>query len=147
MAFLTALAIAASVAGTLATVAGTVVSAQAQTKAERLRKRQADLEVMRRQREIIRQGQLARAQATATAVSQGAEGGSGLQGGLAGISGAVGRQALSLNQNKEIGDDMFKANAQNARGQSIANLGGGLSSFGQGILNNYGTFQRIGLIA
>ncbi len=146
MAFLTGLAIAASAIGSLAGVAGSVMSAQAQSKAERIRKRQMDLDTIRRRREILRQGIFARSQALATAVSQGADKGSGLQGGYAGISGAVGRQTLAESQNYQLGNQMFDANRQNAQGQIVSNIGGGLQSLGSSILSNYGTFERIGWV-
>jgi hypothetical protein len=103
-----------------------------------------ELDARRRQREIIRTQQKAAALGTAAAVSQGAEGGSGLQGGLAGIMGQTGVNLLGVTQNLEIGRNIFGINAQisqqkiraaqagakMAEGQGLQQLGGALVSSG-----------------
>lgn len=80
-------------------------------KQEELRRRQMELDARRRQMEILRQQQRTRALAQATAVSQGAQGGSGIQGGLAQIAGQSGNNLLGVNQGLSLGQDMFASNA------------------------------------
>jgi len=141
------LAIAASVVGTGLSVYGSVQANKASKRAEQLREKQMNLEATRKQRELIRQKQVQNAQALAVATAQGAQQGSGLQGAYGSISGSTGRQQLATSQNQEIGAGIFAANRSAASASTIADAGGGLSSLGQGILNNYGTLQRVGFIA
>lgn len=71
---------------------------------------QMQLEGRRMQMENLRNSQRLRAQATAAATNQGANLGSGLQGGLSQISDQSGVQALGINQNQEIGNNIFGIN-------------------------------------
>ena len=111
-------------------IIGGLKVAKAEKKAEKLRKQQMELESMRKKREVFREGQIRRAEVTANATSQGAGEGSGLQGGLAGITGSVNRNNLAVNQDTEIGRGIFKANAKAAAGRGIASIGQGISSIG-----------------
>lgn len=72
-----------------------------------LRQNQMNLDAVRRKRDIIRQAQVAQANATAVANNQGAGQSSALQGALAGISGQAGTNLLGVSQNQEIGNKMF----------------------------------------
>jgi hypothetical protein len=105
--------------------------AQASERAEKLRKRQMNLEAMRKKREIIREGVMARAQALSAATAQGGAEGSGLAGGYGQITGQVNRNMLATNQDQQLGNRMFKANAQYAQGGMISSVGQGISSVGQ----------------
>lgn len=140
------LSLAAAAIGTGVSVYGSVQANNASKRAEKLREKQMNLEATRRQREIIRQRQVANSQALAVATAQGAAQGTGLQGGYGAVAGATGRQAVSTSQNTQIGSGIFQANAAADNAQSISAAGGGLSSLGQGVLNNYGVLQRVGFV-
>lgn len=98
--------------------------------------------------QVLRNTQQARAQAQAAATNQGAQFGSGLQGGLAQESDQGGVNALGLAQNLAIGQNVYNLNQaidtqQNtlasyqtkaATGQGIASLGGGLTQLGGGLV-------------
>lgn len=112
----------------------------ASQQAESERKRQMELDARRRQREVIRQQVGARSLALANATSQGAGGGSGLQGGYSQIAGRTGVNMTGIDQNLEIGRNIFDANsaysfaqgdirsaqAYSGFGQSLFSLGGGM---------------------
>lgn len=85
---------------------------QAEQAAEALRRQQMELEGRRRQREIIRNQQRANATALAVATNQGAQSGSGLQGGYGQISGDSGNQQLATMQNLEIGRGLYDVSSQ-----------------------------------
>lgn len=155
-----AVGVAASVAGTAVGVMASQQQAQAQKKAiaaqqqaEAARKKQMDLDAQRKRREIVKEQIKARSQALATTSAQGANGeGSSALGGVEGqLSQQAGSATLAVNQNQEIGADIFAANAAGFRAQSqaasagaMAGFGNGLSSFGGAITNNAKTIARIG---
>jgi hypothetical protein len=114
-----------------------------QREAEKTRQQQMNLEAMRRRREIIRNSEMARAQAMAIASAQGASDGSGIEGALGQIQGASGRGILGVNQNEELGNRLFDINSQitdnsikQAGAQTWSTIGGAMSSLGgMGIKN------------
>lgn len=122
---------------------------QAEQQAEALRRQQMELEARRRQREIIRNQQKARAMALATSTNQGAALGSGLQGGYGQIAGDAGTQQLNTAQNLMIGRGIFDANvgvsnakmayasasSDMATGRTISSLGGTIMSLGPTLKN------------
>jgi hypothetical protein len=125
-----------------------------QQEAEAERKKQMNLEAMRRRREIIRQALAARSMALATATNQGASGGSALGGAYGQISGREGTSILGVNQNQEIGNNLFGINQSILgayRGASQAGasaaMGSGLASLGGALLKNEGSINRIGTYA
>jgi hypothetical protein len=148
----------ASIVGTGVQVYGQVKAAQAQRaqaaafrKAENLRKKQMNLDAARRRREIIRQGIVARGLALNNAANQGALSGSGILGGLFEIGGGARRAVSQTNQNQSIGAGIFNANieggnAQGAEASALgtANLGAGLNTLGEALVQNFGTFNRVG---
>lgn len=152
--------LAVSAAGTATSYMGAQKQAKGQKRAqmgqalaEQARKKQMDLDSARKRRETIRQANIQRSQALATAAAQGAtgEGGSALAGIEGTISGEMGRNILAINQNQEIGQEVFDANAITAQGQSqaakgatMANTGSGITSLGGAITNNAGTIAKIG---
>lgn len=79
---------------------------------EGLRKQAMELDAKRQQTEIIRNQQRARALALTTATAQGAQRGTGLQGGYAQISGQSNVNALGIDQQLSLGRNMFNLNAQ-----------------------------------
>jgi hypothetical protein len=101
-----------------------------------------ELSSRRQQMETMRNAQRLRAQATASATTQGAQFGSGLQGGLAGVTDQSAYNNLGVNQNTQIGENIFGLDrsisgdkqkisglqGQQATDQGIASLGGALVS-------------------
>lgn len=150
--------VAASIAGTVVAYQGAQKQAKAQKqalshqmRAEELRKRQMELDSTRKQRQIIRESQQARAKALAVATAQGSADSTGIQGAYGQISGQSGVNALGVQQNTEIGAGIFEqnrlttmANIRGAAGASTMAMGQGLSSLGGSLVNNAGAIGRIG---
>lgn len=84
-----------------------------------LRQTQMNLDANRRKRDIIRQAQVATANAEASASNSGALNSSGIEGARAGISGQAGVNYLGVSQNQEIGNQMFLM--ENLRGMYLNN--------------------------
>lgn len=117
------------------------------------RKAAMEVDARRRQLEVVRNNQRARAMALTSATNQGAAYGesSGLQGAYGGIGGQSETNLLGVNQNLEIGRNIFgldtKISQQRiaASGfQSQQNQGQGLSSLGNSIMGSAGTVGKIG---
>ena len=119
-----------SVIGGVVSAIGAMKQAKASAKAEKLRSRMMQLEAMRNRRELIREGVVARAQATSNAVAQGAGEGSGLKGGIAQITNQQNRNVLASRQDEELGKGVFKANAAYAKAGGMISIGQGISSLG-----------------
>ena len=121
-----------------------------QQRQEALRRQAMELDARRRQSEILRQTQRARAIAIATSNSQGGLLGSGIQGGFGQISGQSGVQSLGIGQNLEIGQNIFASNALESQakigyaqaGSQMA-TGAVLSSLGGSLVSNAGTLNNI----
>src|ERR1041384_4701100 len=79
--------------------------------ADQQRRRQMELDAQRKQMEVLRNAQRARALGLQAATSQGASLGSGLQGGYGQISGAANTNLLGIGQNLQIGENLFDINA------------------------------------
>lgn len=79
-----------------------------------LRQQQMNLDAQRRKRDIIRSAQVATANAEAAANASGAGVSSGVEGATASISGRAGTNLLGVNQNLEIGNQMFALDNQRA---------------------------------
>lgn len=129
------MAAALNIVGTVVGFIGQRKAAKAAKKADRLRERQMNLEAMRKKRELIREGIVARATAVSNATNQGAGEGSGLAGGLAQITGAQNRNTTAVSQDLSIGGGIFSANRQAAKGDALVSLGSGISSIGNSIGN------------
>lgn len=120
-----------------------------QQKQNEVRRQQMELSASRSQIENVRNMQRARAMATASAVNQGAQFGSGLQGGIAQINSAAGWQNLGIDQNLQLGNKMFDyqnqisglqgqmadVKGQQAEDAAWASLGGSLMKSAGGIGN------------
>lgn len=119
-----------SVIGGVVSAIGAMKQAKASAKAEKLRSRMMQLEAMRKRRELIREGVVARAQATSNAVAQGAGEGSGLKGGIAQITNQQNRNVLASRQDEALGKGVFKANAAYAKAGGMISIGQGISSLG-----------------
>jgi lysyl-tRNA synthetase class II len=133
-----------SAAGSVASIFGTMETYKGQQKAEELRKNQMKLEASRARREQVRKTQAATAKATAAAWNQGAGTSSALAGGVAQIRNQGQRNVIAINQDEKIGEGIFDANKQIARGQMMQSLGSGISSLGNAFASNAGTITRIG---
>ncbi len=127
-----------------ANIIGGVMQTNAAKKAEAAREKQMNLDAARQRREVARQAIIARSVALSNATNQGASQGSGLPGGYGQITGEAGRQTVGINQNQEIGSDIFAANRAYYTASGITGFGSGLTSIGGAIMNNAGTINRLG---
>lgn len=118
------------VVGQAFSLIGGLKVAKAEKKAEKLREKQMNLEADRKKRENLRQSQIARANITSAAVTQGAGDSSGLAGGIAGVTNAANRNNVAVEQDRQIGTGIFRQNAKAAAGRGMAGIGEGISSFG-----------------
>lgn len=161
MAALTTIALMGSLAlgavGTGVQYAASQQAAEAQKKqigayklAEETRRQQMELEATRKRRDLIRQGILARAQATAQATSQGAQHGSTLPGAQSAIAGQTAYNVGGVNQAQTLGGYMFDANQMAlsanydmANAQQLSALGGALGSLGGQLHKNLGPIGRL----
>jgi hypothetical protein len=155
---------AAAVAGVGLSVAGTLTNMSAAAKAnaaqkqviageqaaEAQRQKAMELDARRRQLETFRNVQRSRSLALTNATNQGAQQGSGLQGGYGQIAGEGGTNLLGINQGLEVGRDLFSISGQISQAKmrladagQQASLGSGLSSLGGSIMNSLGTFSKI----
>ena len=114
--------------GAVIGVFGQFQQAKAAKKAEKAREKQMNLDVQRKRREAVRQAMSARATALSNATAQGAQAGSGLQGGYGQIGGDLGRNMMALNQDQQLGRQVFAANRQYASAGAMIGLGQGISS-------------------
>jgi hypothetical protein len=116
-----------------------------------LQKKSMELDARRRRRDIIRQNVAARSAALATTVAQGAQFGSALPGAYGGIEGRTGTNLLGIDQNLEIGRDMFglksrgaEVSGQIANANSNAASGAAMTSLGGALVTNSGQIAKIG---
>lgn len=123
----------------------------ASARAEEARFKQMQLDARRRELEIQRNVQRTRATALARTSSQGAQFGSALPGAYAQITQEGGRQTLALEQNLEIGEQIFEANqdvfeaqSRGAAAQGRAAMGKGLYGFGRDLIAVSEPAARIG---
>jgi hypothetical protein len=144
---LTAVAIGTAAVGTGLQVRGQMISGKASRAAEASRKQQMNLEADRSRRQTIREAIVARSTALANATQQGAQESSGLEGGIAQVTGQMNQNILAVNQNQQIGNRIFDANMEYSRGQSLSNLGGSLQGLSGQITNNMPALTRIGNFA
>lgn len=84
-------------------MANAMIDQQANT----LRQQQMNIDATRRKRDIIRQAQVATANAENAAANQGALNSSGVEGGRAGITGQMATNLQGVEWNQEIGNEMF----------------------------------------
>lgn len=114
------------------------------------RQQQMTLTAQRQQLQNIRNGQLARSMALTSATGQGAQFGTGLQGGYGQISGDENTNNLNTNQNLMIGNNIFALDNQidqhkmnMAQYQGDMATGQGLSSLGSSIGRSAGTLGNL----
>lgn len=125
-------------------VYGHMQQTKAQQDAEGQRKKQMNLDTLRSRREVARNALMARSTALASGTAQGAQYGSGMQGGFGQVAGRAGTQTLAGNQNQEIGNNIFSANNRYYQASVMTDFGSGLYSLGGGMIQNSGTYGRIG---
>lgn len=144
---------AVGVAGSFQQAAGQRKAQNAQKRAEFAREKQMELDSRRKQLELIRQQQIARATAVANITSSGAggEGASALGGAEGTISGQFGRGIQGEQTNTAFGRTLFQANrdvatgnAMAAQGGTVQNLGQGLTSLGGAFIKNAEAIGRVG---
>ena len=138
-----AVSAAAGVAGTVISFMGARKAAKASERAEALRERQMNLQASRDRRNTVRQAVVARAQAISNATAQNAGEGSGLAGGLGQISAQSGSNIQGINQGQEIGQGIFRANRDIAKGQGMQSLGQAIQGFGSFFSSNFEQNQRV----
>ena len=122
-----------------------------QRRNEAERRKAMELDAARRKRELIRRSVAARSQSLAVTTAQNASQGSGLQGAYGGISGRTEVDTLGVNQNLQIGRNIFAGNANvSSLYQSAAMAGGdaamygGMRSLGGALVSSQGTVNKIG---
>ena len=113
--------------GSVLSFVGQQKQAAAMEKAEKAREKQMNLDVQRKKRAALREAIMAQQTALNNATAQGAQGGSGLPGGQAQVYGNLGRNTMGLNQDQQLGSQVFAANRQYAAGGSLAGFGSMLS--------------------
>ena len=84
------------------------------------RHQQMELDASRKSMQDLRNAQRARAIGLSNATSQGAQFGSGLQGGYGQISGESGTNLLGISQNRQIGENVFSLDSQITQQRLVA---------------------------
>lgn len=118
------------VAGAVASVAGTYISYKNQKKAAAAQQRQQELTTRRSRRQAIRQAQIARAQAVASASASGAVGSSAAQGGQGSIGAQLGSGLGFSTAMTGLSRDISGYASRAQTGQALAGLGGLGISYG-----------------
>lgn len=123
----------------------------AQQRAEAARFKAMKIDADRRRRQLIRQAQIASAQALATGVAQGASKGSALPGAYGQIAGQLGFGLTGVNQQEALGTELFAANQQllqaklaGASAATTSALGQSFTSVGNTIIGNLDKIGRVG---
>lgn len=127
----------AMVIGAVASVVGTIKSARAQKRSLALQKKQQEVETRRSRRQAIREMQIRRATAVASAGGAGAATGSGAQGGIGSLSSQLGEGLGYSTQMSGLSSQINAAERSAISGQTLAGLGNfafntGLSFMGSG---------------
>lgn len=118
------------------------------------KRQQMEMSARRQNLETLRNAQRQRSQATASAVNQGANMGSGIQGGLGQITDQTGTNLQGVNQNLAIGENIFNYNDQiSEQKKALANVQSSqatdtaLMSLGNGLVSSASTIGNIGKFA
>lgn len=121
-----------------------------QQKEQEQRKNLFEIEQQRKRVEDLRQGQIAQSTARANAVSQGAQFGSGLLGGLAEIQGESNYNILGIQQNTQVGENLFSLDQQltqakiaSAQASTYQQIGSSLTSFGGQAISSMGEIGKL----
>lgn len=116
--------------------AGIQAQSEASNKAEAAREQQMNLEAERAKRDTIRRMMAARAEAVSSASNQGASFGSGIQGGIAGITGQGNASLNATQRAQDIGSQIFSANRDYANAQAQTAIGSGNFNLGMSLFGN-----------
>jgi len=160
MAALTALTVAAIGASAIGGVTSIVGAGMANSANQKILQGEQQIEAQRfkamklkadrDQMQALRTQQQAVAMGLTNANAQGANLGSGVQGGAAEIMGQTGQNLLGITQNEQIGTNIFGINQQItgarmdlANAQTVSSIGQGLSSFGGSLMNAAPAFGRL----
>lgn len=138
-----ALTVVSGIVGIAVSAIGAYTQAKGAKKAEDIHKRQMDLQAERDRRGSLRQALIARATATSNATAQGADQGSGLAGGLGSISNQNAQNQQGINQGQQLGTQMFAANRQISRGQTMQSMGGAIQGFGDWFSSSFEQNNRV----
>ncbi len=137
------LGIAAAGAGVQYT--GQVKAEKAADKSEQLREQQMNLDAQRKRRQAIREMIINRSIAVSNGVNQGAStNDSSIIGSQSQQTNSAAQNLVATTQSQGIGHGLFKANAEYAAGQGVANLGGNISGFGGQVVQNSEMISRVG---
>lgn len=131
-----------AVVGAVASVAGTVVSYNAQKKAAAASRRQQELATSRSNRQAIREAQLKRAQAIAAGAAMGGLGGSAMAGGLSSLGSQLGSGLGFSSQMSGLSADIEKFQQRAATWGAIASMGGSLFQAGGGFEGAKAAFTK-----
>lgn len=119
-------------------------------KQDAARRQAMELSAKRQQMEVLRNAQRARSLALNNATSQGAQFGSGLQGGYGQIQGAAAWNNLGITQNLNLGEQMFDLNSQiNEQKQNISGYAsssatyGGIGKLGSTLTGSFGPIKNL----
>lgn len=133
-----------------ATAAAQQEIARNEMKQDAIRRQAMEFAARRQQMEVFRNAQRARALALNTATSQGAQQGSGLQGGFGQISSQAAWQSAGIDRNLAFGGQMFDLNnAINSQKMLISSAssqsatGAGISKLGGALMNSFGPIKRV----
>jgi len=124
--------------------------AQLQMQQNKVQWNQAQLTSRRNSMQELRNAQQARSYAQSSATNQGAQFGSGLQGGYGQIAGQAGTNLLGINQNLKLGEQAYNINqgistqemniakyqGQASMWAGLGSIGGGLSGLGGSLTNS-----------
>lgn len=121
-------------------------------KQDSLRRTAMEVSGRRQQMQVLRNAQQAKSLALQNATNEGAQFGSGLQGGYSQIAGQSGNNLLGINQNLQSGEQMFDLNAMisqqkinYAQAGGQINMGTGISSLGSGLMSSMGALKTLGV--
>lgn len=110
---------------------------------EKARHKQFLLDFQRQRLEAVRQSIIARSLALAAGASQGALGSSSVRTGVSGTTNKLNYQLLGLQQNQNIGEEVFQARQDYFDAGGTVAFGQGLSTLGATITNNRDEVSRL----
>ena len=117
---------------------------EATIRREKLNEQRMKLEAANQRRKATREMLAARAMSLANASAAGAQFGSGYAGGQAQIGSSYGTNMGIINQNENIGEGIFAANADIARASRDQNTAQGIMNLGKDIFASSQAIGRIG---
>lgn len=123
---------------------------QLQIKQDQVRRAYMETDARRKNLQVLRSQQQMQAMSLNNAVTQGAQFGSGLAGGMGQISGQANTNMLGINQNLYAGRQMFDLNQQidqqkimQLQGQQDESTGSGISSMGNSLIASMPAMKQL----